>query len=114
MSANHFRKRRKESGFCSRVSMMATGSGVRSCVPPRSATTGSSGGGTGVAVGDHARGDGIRVRLRGMEALKSDLFLLEVPKSHFSRNRPFALELLLESCERRFQLPLFAGALVRC
>ena len=49
MSANHFRKRRKESGFCSRVSTMATGRGVRSCVPPRSASTGSGGGGTGLA-----------------------------------------------------------------
>src|SRR5713101_4509070 len=55
--------------------MMATGSGVRSCVPPRSASTGSGGGGTSSARGDHASGDGIRVRLRGMGLQKLRLRL---------------------------------------
>src|SRR5580704_8128366 len=78
MALNHFLKRRNESGFCSRVSMMATGSGVRSCVPPRSGMTGSAGGATGgvlVHAVLQASGDGIRVRLRGMSASVRDLQL---------------------------------------
>src|ERR1035437_969922 len=96
MSANHPRKRQKESGFCSRVSMMATGRGVRSCVPPRSASTGSGGCGTGVACVCHSSGDGIRVRLRAI---------------CISSERT-ALELFLEPGKGCFGLPLFAGALV--
>lgn len=45
---------------------MATGNGVRICVPPRSGITGSIGGATGMGPPDQARGDGIRVRLRGI------------------------------------------------
>src|SRR5579864_7758304 len=67
MRENQGLKRRKERGFCSRVSTIATGRGVRSCVPPRSGTTGSGGGGTGTERGDHSRGEGISVRLRGMD-----------------------------------------------
>jgi len=51
------------------VSMMATGSGVCNCVPPRSASTGSDGGGTGAVFAQaalQASGDGTNVRLRGI------------------------------------------------
>src|SRR5450631_4645666 len=112
MSANHFRKRRKESGFCSRVSMMATGSGVRSWVPPHSARTGSWGGGTGAACGDHARGDGIKVRLRGMVSATTRLGWTDqnLPISRAKSAREMGhprvycslLELLFEPGERGF------------
>src|ERR1017187_2791266 len=96
MPANHPLKRRKEGGFCSRVSMMATGRGVRSCVPPRSASTGSGGCGTGVACVRHSSGDGVTGRLRAI---------------CISGERT-ALELFLEPGKGCFELPLFAGALV--
>ncbi len=48
------------------MSTMAMGKGVRSWVPPRSGTTGSMGCETGAVMMVQAKGDGIRVRLRGI------------------------------------------------
>src|SRR5579859_5163326 len=61
MPANQPAKREKSNGFCSRVSTTTTGRGVLSCVPPRSASTGITGGGTGAAVICHAKGEVINV-----------------------------------------------------
>src|SRR6516162_2611236 len=57
-------KREKLNGFCSRVSTTRTGRGVLSCVPPRSARTGTAGGETGFALRNQSSGEAIRVGRR--------------------------------------------------
>src|ERR1051326_2854089 len=56
---------------------MAMGRGVRSWVPPRSAKTGSGGCATGAVSVVHCRGDGIRVRLRGIDSMNRDSIRME-------------------------------------
>jgi hypothetical protein len=70
MPENYPLKRAKENGFCSRVSIIATGRGVRSWVPPRSGTTGRTGGATGAAVSHHSSGEVISVRRLRMARLR--------------------------------------------
>src|ERR1039457_3426662 len=62
MPENHPWKREKSKGSCSRVSTNRTGLGVFSCVPPRSASTGMDGGGTGMALISQVNGGAISVR----------------------------------------------------
>src|ERR1700687_2684103 len=122
MSANHPRKRRKESGFCSRVSIMATGKGVRSCVPPRSASTGSGGCGTGLVSVVHCSGDGMSLRLRGMVAELAELYSLEgsqraearikfCPLDAVLKDRSFTdrFRIFFRTGQRRFQASIARG-----
>src|SRR5580704_5774456 len=78
MPANQPSKREKSNGFCSRVSTRITGRGVLSCVPPRSARTGTAGCGTGAAFVCQFNGDAMRLRCLLIGAISRDHLLQRV------------------------------------